>query len=62
MKGFHFPSLNCNAVVDIDLSSQGHDLRSAEKTYNYIISYLAEIGRTGQSQLFIFKLITMTEK
>ena len=30
-KGFHFPNLNCIVVVDIDLSSQGHDLRSAEK-------------------------------
>jgi primosomal protein N' (replication factor Y) len=30
-KGFHFPSLNCIVVVDIDFSSQGHDLRGAEK-------------------------------
>ena len=30
-KGFHFPNLNCIVILDIDLSSQGHDLRSAEK-------------------------------
>ena len=30
-KGFHFPHLNCIVVVDIDLSSYGHDLRGAEK-------------------------------
>ena len=30
-KGFHFPNLNCIIVVDIDLSTQGHDLRAAEK-------------------------------
>ena len=30
-KGFHFPSLNCIVVVDIDLSANGNDLRGAEK-------------------------------
>ena len=35
-KGFHFPSLNCIVVVDIDLSSQGHDLRGAEKNLSLI--------------------------
>ena len=61
-KGFHFPSLNCIVVVDIDLSSQGHDLRSAEKIYNYIISYLVEQVERVNPQLFIFKLIIMIEK
>ena len=31
-KGFHFPSLNCIVVVDIDLSLQGHDLRGDRKS------------------------------
>jgi primosomal protein N' (replication factor Y) len=35
-KGFHFPSLNCIVVVDIDLSSQGHDLRGAEKNLQLV--------------------------
>ena len=37
-KGFHFPNLNCIVVVDIDLSSQGHDLRGAEKNLTIISS------------------------
>ena len=28
-KGFHFPNLNCIIVVDLDLTLQGYDLRSA---------------------------------
>ena len=30
-KGFHFPHLNCIIVVDIDLTTKGHDLRGTEK-------------------------------
>ena len=39
-KGFHFPSLNCIVVVDIDLTSQGHDLRSAEKNLQLYLKIL----------------------
>ena len=41
-KGFHFPNLNCIVVLDIDLTSQGHDLRSTEKNlqlYHQSVSY-----------------------
>ena len=41
-KGYHFPNLNCIVVLDADLTSSGHDLRGAKKTFNYIISYLVE--------------------
>ena len=61
-KGFHFPNLNCIAVVDIDLSSQGHDLRSAEKIYNYIISYLVEQVVQGNPQQSIFRHIIIIQK
>ena len=62
-KGFHFPNLNCIVVVDIDLSSQGHDLRSSrEKIYNYIINYLVELDEQDNLQLFIFKLIILIQK
>jgi len=55
-KGFHFPNLNCIVVVDIDLSSQGHDLRGAEKIYNYITNFQAEQGEQESRQLSISKL------
>ena len=47
-KGFHFPSLNCIVVVDIDLSSQGHDLRSAEKNLQLYHQLSGRAGRTGK--------------
>jgi len=56
-KGFHFPNLNCIVIVDIDLSSQGHDLRGAEKIYNYIINLLVEPEEQENLQQFIFKHI-----
>jgi primosomal protein N' len=56
-KGFHFPSLNCIVVVDIDLSYKGHDLRGAEKNYSYIINFLVELEELENLQLCIFKLI-----
>ena len=43
-KGFHFPHLNCIVVVDIDLSSHGHDLRGAEKNLQL---YHQLSGRAG---------------
>ena len=45
-KGFHFPSLNCIVVVDIDLSSQGHDLRGAEKNLQLYHQLSGRAGRT----------------
>ena len=53
-KGFHFPSLNCIVVVDIDLSSQGHDLRGAEKNlqlYHQLIWQSRQNRKTCNSLL-----------
>ncbi len=54
-KGFHFPSLNCIVVVDIDLSSQGHDLRSAEKNLQLYHQLTGRAGRTGQPSKVYFQ-------
>ena len=48
-KGFHFPNLNCIIVLDIDLTSQGHDLRSAEKNLQLYHQLSGRAGRTGKS-------------
>ena len=47
-KGFHFPSLNCIVVVDIDLSSQGHVLRGAVKNLQLYHQLSGRAGRTGK--------------
>ena len=54
-KGFHFPNLNCIVVVDIDLSSQGHDLRSAEKNLQLYHQLSGRAGREGQSSTVYFQ-------
>ena len=54
-KGFHFPSLNCIVVVDIDLSSQGHDLRAAEKNLQLYHQLSGRAGRTGQPATVYFQ-------
>ena len=46
-KGFHFPNLNCIVVVNIDLSSQGHDLRGAEKNLQLYHQLSGRAGREG---------------
>ena len=47
-KGFHFPNLNCIVVLDIDLTSQGHDLRSAEKNLQLYHQLSGRAGREGK--------------
>ena len=47
-KGFHFPNLNCIVVLDIDLTSHGHDLRSAEKNLQLYHQLSGRAGRTGK--------------
>ena len=54
-KGFHFPSLNCIVVVDIDLSSQGHDLRGAEKNLQLYHQLSGRAGRTGKPAMVYFQ-------
>ena len=47
-KGFHFPNLNCIIVLDIDLSSHGHDLRSTEKNLQLYHQLSGRAGRAGK--------------
>ncbi len=54
-KGFHFPNLNCIVVVDIDLSSQGHDLRCAEKNLQLYHQLSGRAGRTGKPATVYFQ-------
>ena len=61
-KGFHFPNLNCIVVVDIDLSSQGHDLRSAEKNLQLYHQLSGRAGREGQSSTVYFQTYNYNTK
>jgi len=61
-KGFHFPSLNCIVVIDIDLSSNGHDLRSAEKNLQLYHQLSGRAGRTGQPSIVYFQTYNTNTK
>tara|TARA_B100000029_G_scaffold92667_1_gene82623 strand:- start:4431 stop:6389 length:1959 start_codon:yes stop_codon:yes gene_type:complete len=54
-KGFHFPNLNCIVVLDIDLTSQGHDLRAAEKNLQLYHQLSGRAGRTGKPAKIYFQ-------
>ncbi len=54
-KGFHFPNLNCIIVVDIDLSTHGHDLRGAEKNLQLYHQLSGRAGRTGKPATVYFQ-------
>ena len=54
-KGFHFPKLNCIVILDIDLSSQGHDLRGAEKNLQLYHQLSGRAGRTGKPATVYFQ-------
>jgi len=54
-KGFHFPNLNCIIVLDIDLTSRGHDLRSAEKNLQLYHQLSGRAGRTGKPAIVYFQ-------
>ena len=54
-KGFHFPNLNCIIVVDIDLSTAGHDLRGAEKNLQLYHQLSGRAGRTGKPATVYFQ-------
>ena len=54
-KGFHFPNLNCIVVIDIDLSTRGHDLRSAEKNLQLYHQLSGRAGRSGSPATVYFQ-------
>ena len=54
-KGFHFPYLNCIVVLDIDLTSQGHDLRCAEKNLQLYHQLSGRAGRAGKPATVYFQ-------
>ncbi len=61
-KGFHFPNLNCIVVVDIDLSSNGHDLRGAEKNLQLYHQLSGRAGRTGKPATVYFQTLNNNHK
>ena len=61
-KGFHFPNLNCIVVVDIDLSSQGHDLRSSQKNLQLYHQLSGRAGRTGKPSTVYFQTYNSNSK
>ncbi len=61
-KGFHFPNLNCIVVVDIDLSSQGHDLRGAEKNLQLYHQLSGRAGREGKPSTVYFQTYNTNTK
>ncbi len=58
-KGFHFPNLNCIIVLDIDLSSQGHDLRSTEKNLQLYHQLSGRAGREGKPANVYFQTFNL---
>ena len=61
-KGFHFPSLNCIVVIDIDLTSQGHDLRGAEKNLQLYHQLSGRAGRAGKPSKVYFQTYNTNTK
>jgi len=61
-KGFHFPNLNCIVVVDIDLSSQGHDLRGSEKNLQLYHQLSGRAGRAGKPATVYFQTYNLNTK
>ncbi len=61
-KGFHFPNLNCIVVVDIDLSSLGHDLRGAEKNLQLYHQLSGRAGREGKPSTVYFQTYNTNTK
>ena len=61
-KGFHFPNLNCIIIVDIDLTTQGHDLRAAEKSLQLYHQLSGRAGRTGKPATVYFQTYNNNKK
>ncbi len=60
-KGFHFPYLNCIVVVDIDLNSQGHDLRGTEKNLQLYHQLSGRAGRAGKPATVYFQTYNLNK-
>ncbi len=60
-KGFHFPNLNCIVVLDIDLTSNGHDLRTAEKNLQLYHQLSGRAGRTGKPAKVYFQTLSINQ-
>ena len=61
-KGFHFPSLNCIIVVDLDLTLNGHDLRGPEKNLQLYHQLSGRAGRTGKPAIVYFQTYSLNSK
>ena len=61
-KGFHFPNLNCIIVLDIDLYSQGHDLRGNEKNLQLYHQLSGRAGRTGNPSTVYFQTYNLNKE
>ena len=61
-KGFHFPKLNCIVILDIDLNSNGHDLRTAEKNLQLYHQLSGRAGRTGKPATVYFQTYNTNTK
>ena len=61
-KGFHFPNLNCIVVVDIDLSSQGYDLRGVEKNLQLYHQLSGRAGRAGRPAVVYFQTYNLNKE
>ena len=61
-KGFHFPNLNCIIVLDLDLTSHGHDLRSTEKNLQLYHQLSGRAGREGKPANVYFQTFNLNSK
>ena len=61
-KGFHFPSLNCIVVVDIDSTYRGHDLRAAEKNLQLYHQLSGRAGRAGSNSTVYYQTYNLDPK
>ena len=54
--------MNCIVVLDIDLSSLGHDLRGSEKNLQLYHQLSGRAGRTGNPATVYFQTYNLNEK
>ena len=61
-KGYHFSNLNCIVILDIDLSSNGYDLRSSEKNLQLYHQLSGRAGREGKPATVYFQTYDLNSK